>query len=99
MVFYLLIIYQRLKKDMIIKKLKTIKKNLIKLYYKLNGIKYYFYGNTFVCCSNIKKLYKSNHKILVFILNHLKKKIEDKKFILRLFINFLKKKIIDVKHP
>ena len=35
----------KLKKDMIIKKLIKQKKKLIKLYYKINGIKNYIYGN------------------------------------------------------
>ena len=41
----------KLKKDMIVKNWQSIKKNLTKLFYRLNGFKNYFYGDSKFCCS------------------------------------------------
>ena len=55
----------KLKRDMIIKKLVKHKKELNKLFYKINGIKINLYGNTKFCCSNFTVNSKnSDHKIL-----------------------------------
>ena len=54
----------KLKKDMIVKKLINTKKNSIKLFYRINGLKIIFMGTPNFAVPILKAIHKSDHKIL-----------------------------------